>query len=61
MYLNVVGCWAQVEDRTHGDANYSSSLSVVTVEPGGHTGDHAKKIRLLLVRIITISRLLCLQ
>lgn len=30
-------------------------VQVVTVEPGGHTRDHSRKIRLLLVRISDLA------
>ena len=31
------------------------SMQVVTVEPGGHTRDHSRKIRLLLVRLADLA------
>lgn len=42
---------AQVSSETKTDGNYTSDMTVVTVEPGGLTGHDEKKIRMLLVRL----------
>ena len=40
----------QFDEETLADGNYSTTLSVVTVEPAGLSDSHTDKIRLLLVR-----------
>lgn len=41
---------AQITTETKADGNYTSEMTVVTVEPGGLKGKDDRKIRMLLVR-----------
>ena len=41
----------QITTEAGKEGNYSSELTVVTVEPGGLTGRDESKIRMLLVRV----------
>jgi hypothetical protein len=40
----------QFDEETLADGNYSTTLSVVTLEPAGLSDNHTDKLRLLLVR-----------
>ena len=42
--------WQLTEESLTADGNYSSTLTVVTVEPAGLSDSHDDKLRLLLVR-----------
>ena len=42
--------WQLTEESLTADGNYSSTLTVVTVEPAGLSDSHEDKLRLLLVR-----------
>ena len=53
----------QLDEHTASELGYTSSVKVVTVEPGGLTTgeEHSNKIRLLLVSLLSsISALTCL-
>ena len=40
----------QIDEESQTDGNYTSALTVVTVEPAGLSSSHENKARLLLVR-----------
>jgi hypothetical protein len=60
MQLHMLHTPLQITTETRADGNYSSEMTVVTVEPGGLAGQDEQKIRMLLVRHVRgVGCMLC--